>query len=229
VTDNLANIIPDAIKEYPIIETDWLIKRWLPVDTVMLQEWYANLLEQYNDWKWEYGKHKYMWEYDPQEKIGEYFQPTTAWIMLTWGDDTPGPVPWLRTITKDEYNVQMPGDHLSPRECFKGYAFDVISNFSVLTSDVQVALHTPGTRLPLHQDSPDKLRFHIPILTNPAAEFVINGKSTHLQADGWIYIVNTTYPHYTNNQSDTTRVHIYGSVDTVELLNLDLTNCETVL
>jgi len=170
-----------------------------------------------------------MWKYDPQEKIGEYFQPDTAWIMLTWGDDTQGPVPWLRTITKDEYNAQMPGDHLSPRECFKGYMLDMISKFPMTASDVQVALHTPGTKLPPHQDSPEKFRFHIPILTNANAKFIINGKETHLPADGWIYIVNTTYPHYTDNQGDTTRVHIYGAIDTEQTLNLNLSNCETVV
>jgi hypothetical protein len=224
----LVEIVPDAIKEYPIIETDWRIKRWLKIDQQLLLTWYEELLNNYSDWKWEYGKHNYMWKYDPQEKIGSYFQSDTAWIMLTWGDDTQGPVPWLRTITKDEYNAQMPNHELAPRECFKGYALDVISNFPVLTSDVQVALHTPKTRLPEHQDSPEKFRFHIPILTNPDAKFVIDGKTLHLPADGWVYIVNTTYPHYTDNQGDTTRVHIYGAIDTEQTLKLDLINCETI-
>lgn len=226
---NLTDIVPDAIKEYPIVETDWLIKRWLRVDQEKLLSWYEELLTEYSDWKWEYDKHKYMWKYDPQEKIGEHFQPDTAWIMLTWGDDTPGPVPWLRTITKDEYYSQMPGNFLSPRECFKGYALDLISGFPIVATDVQVALHTPGTSLPQHQDSPEKFRFHIPIITNLDARFIINGHDTHLPADGWIYIVNTTHPHYTENRGNSTRVHIYGSIGTDDLLGLDLSKCETLI
>jgi hypothetical protein len=225
----LTEIVPDAIKEYPVVETDWLIKRWIKIDQYRLLDWYEQLLTEYSDWKWEYDKHKYMWKYDPQEKIGEHFQPDTAWLMLTWGDDTLGPVPWLRTITKDEYNAQMPSDRLSPRECFKGYALDVISSFPITATDVQVAFHTPGTALPEHQDSPEKFRFHIPITTNPDAKFVINGRETHLPPDGWVYIVNTSYPHYTDNQGSDTRVHIYGAIGSEDLLKLDLSNCETII
>jgi hypothetical protein len=136
----LTEIVPDAIKEYPVVETNWLIKRWIKVDQCQLLDWYEQLLTEYSDWKWEYGKHKYMWKYDPQEKIGEHFQPDTSWIMLTWGDDTPGPVPWLRTITKDEYNVQMPSRSLSPRKCFTGYALDLISKFPITATDVNVLI-----------------------------------------------------------------------------------------
>jgi hypothetical protein len=225
----LTEIVPDAIKEYPVVETNWLIKRWIKVDQCQLLDWYEQLLTEYSDWKWEYGKHKYMWKYDPQEKIGEHFQPDTSWIMLTWGDDTPGPVPWLRTITKDEYNVQMPSRSLSPRKCFTGYALDLISKFPITATDVQVAMHTPGTSLPLHQDQPKRFRFHIPIITNPDAKFIINGYETHLPADGWVYIVNTSHFHCTRNQGTSTRVHIYGSILSEELLDLDLSNCETII
>lgn len=227
--NELSKIIPDAVKDYEVLETDWLIKRWIPIDQEKIVEWYYDLIQDYDDWRWEYGRHKYMWKFDPQEKIGEYFQEDTSWLMLTWGDNTQGPVPWLRTITKPEFNQQMPGDRLSPRECFKGYAFDIIENLPAMASDVQVAIHTPGTKLPQHQDSPERLRFHIPVITDPDARFIIDGKDVHLPADGWIYIVNTTYPHYVHNQSDITRIHIYGALDTEQLLAQDLSSCETII
>lgn len=229
VNNPLAKIVPDAVSDYEVIQTDWLIKRWLPVDTKRLQEWYAELLERYGDWKWEYGRHKYMWKYDPQEKIGEYFQPDTAWIMMTWGKDVKGPVPWLRTITKDEYNSPMPKDESSYRECFFGYAKEIITQFPIPAGEIQVAIHTPGTRLPQHQDSPDKLRFHIPIHTHEDARFVINGHDIHIPADGWAYLVNTSYLHETNNKSNIDRVHVYGNVYTSDVFSLNLDQMETFL
>lgn len=225
----LSKIVPDAVSDYETIETDWLIKRWLPVDTEKLKDWYAELLKRYSDWKWEYGRHKYMWKYDPHEKIGEFFQPDTAWIMMTWGADVKGPVPWLRTITKDEYYAPMPKDESAYRECFFGYAKEVITNFPIPAEEIQVAIHTPGTRLPQHQDSPEKLRFHIPIHTDEKARFKIDGNDVHLPADGWVYLVNTTYLHETNNSSDIDRVHIYGNLYTSDVMKLDLNSLETFL
>ena len=110
----LAKVVPDAIREYPVIETNWLVKRWLKVDTDRLVDWYEDLLTNYQDWIWRYDEHKYMWKYDVNEKLGQHLQPDTAWLMLTWGDDREGPVPWLRTIAKDEDNLAMPKDELSP-------------------------------------------------------------------------------------------------------------------
>lgn len=219
----------DCIKDYPIIETDWRIKRWHKIDIDQLTLWYYKLLADYEDWKWVYGQHKDMWKYDPNPDIGNVLQPDTAWIMLTWGDDRPGPVPWLRYIAKEEYTTNMPHDHLGARECFKGYGLEVIKNFPIPAYDIQVAIHTPNTKLPPHQDSPEKFRFHIPILTNPEAKFIIDGHTVHLPADGWVYIVNTTYMHHTENLGTTDRVHIYGGVMTNDVLNLDLTSMETLI
>jgi hypothetical protein len=229
INNPLSTIVPDAVKDYNVIETNWLIKRWFSVDITRLQNWYSELIEQYGDWRWEYGKHKYMWKYDLQEKIGEFFQPSTAWIMLTWGNDVQGPVPWLRTIAKEEYYADMPRNESAYRECLFGYAKEIITQFPIPASDIQVAIHTPGTRLPQHQDSPDQMRFHIPIHTDNRARFVINGHDVHLPADGWVYLVNTSYLHETNNASDIDRVHIYGNVFTEDIMNLNLNELETFL
>lgn len=229
----------DCIVNYDVLDLGWMIKRWFKVDQEKIIYWYNELIKNYADWKWEYGKHKHMWEYDPNEKLGQFMRPDTSWIMLTWGNDTEGPVPWLRTVTKEEYNSKMPkntsessivpaSEGMGARKCFTGYAREIIESMPGGPNDIQVAIHTPGTFLPEHQDMPDKLRFHIPIYTNEGARFVINGVDLHLPADGWCYLVNTTYLHYVKNNGVEDRVHIYGAVWTHEILNLDLNSMETV-
>lgn len=227
--DNPLSKIIDCIKDYEIVETNWMIKRWMKVDIEKIKSWYDDLLKNYSDWKWEYGKHNYMWKYDPNEKLGKFMNDDTSWIMLTWGDDRPGPVPWLRYIAKPEFDAVMPEHNLGARECFTGYGLEVIRNFPIPAYDIQVAIHTPGTRLPTHQDSPEKFRFHIPIITNLDARFIINGIDIHLPADGWVYLVNTTYAHSTENNGNSDRVHIYGGVITDDVFKLNLNSLETLI
>ena len=219
----------DCIKDYDELETDWRIKRWIPIDQQKIVEWYNNLINEYNDWIWTYSKHKNMWKYDPNEQLGKFMADDASWVMLTWGDDTKGPVPWMRAIAEEQYSPTMPHDKLGERECFAGYALDVVKSLPARARDIQVSIHTPGTSLPPHQDSPEKFRFHIPIETNDQATFTIDGKEVHIPADGWIYLVNTTYLHSTENSGSSTRTHIYGGVMTEDILNLDLSDCETFI
>lgn len=240
--NNLSDKVDGIIFDYDILDTGWLVKKWFRYDQDLLIKWYNDLLENYNDWRWEYGKHRYMWKYDPLINLENdaHLQDDTAWIMLTWGNDTPGPVPWLRTLTKDEYNAFMPRntsesklvktpEGLGARKCFNGYLRNVIESMPCGPHDIQVAIHTPKTKLPKHQDTPDKLRFHMPIVTNPDARFIINDNDIHLPADGWCYLVNTSYLHSTNNKGSIDRTHVYGAVWTHELFNLNLDECETVI
>jgi len=240
---NYKNIYPDQVNcivNYDIVETDWIIKRWLPYDQQKMNDWYNDLIEKYKEWIWTYEKHKEHWQYDPNEIIGQFMQADSSWLMLTWGDDTKGPVPWLRYIAKPEYDTDMPrniylpeyGDYnktMGARECFTGYARDIIENIPGGPHDIQVAIHTPGTKLPVHQDLPDKFRFHIPIITNSDAIFIAENKEIHLPADGWIYLVNTSILHSVDNRGNSDRVHIYGSVWTHQILDLDLDSLETIL
>jgi len=243
IPSNYENRFPDQINciiNYDIIDTDWSIKKWFRYDQQKLINWYQKFIKDYEDWKWTYGTHKDQWQYDPQDTIGQFMRPDTSWIMLTWGDEKKGPVPWLRYIAKPEYDTVMPRNinipelgfvdsNLGARECFTGYAREIADSMSCGPHDIQVSIHTPGTRLPSHQDLPDKIRFHIPILTNPDAIFTIEGKDIHIPADGWVYLVNTSRLHSTNNKGASDRVHIYGAVWTHQILNLNLQELETVL
>jgi hypothetical protein len=98
----------DCIFDHPVAETDWIIKKWFQVDIDRLIRWYKDLEENYGHWKWKYGNHKYMWRYDANNETGNPLKHDSSWIMLTWGDDTKGPVPWMRYIAKPEYDARMP-------------------------------------------------------------------------------------------------------------------------
>jgi hypothetical protein len=224
----------DCISDYPVVDTGWIIKRWFTIDQKKLVDWYYSTKENFKEWFWTYGQNKDMWKYDPNHLTGNGLQHDTAWLMLTWGDNRKGPVPWLRYIAKPEYDTVMPRNDgkepLGNRECCTGYALEIFKTMPCAPHDIQIALHTPGTKLPPHQDKEDKLRFHIPIITNPDARFIINGNDLHLPADGWCYLINTTYLHSTNNKGATDRAHIYGSVWTNDVLNLNnIDSLETVL
>jgi hypothetical protein len=81
-----------------------------------------------------------------------------------------------------------------------------------------VSITTPGTKLALHQDQPDKIRFHVTIKTNNKFKWVIDGEDIDIPEDGWIYLVNTSLPHYIHNTGDTDRISMYGKVWTNEVL-----------
>lgn len=228
----------DCISDYPIVETGWIIKKWFQVDLDRLIDWYQDLRKNYEDWIWTYGKHKHMWKYDANGKTGNGIREDTSWLMLTWGDDTKGPVPWLRYIAKPEHDAFMPQnktyhdgrkDGLGERECLTGYALEIFQTMPAAPHDIQVAIHTPGTRLPPHQDGHDKFRFHIALKTNSDARFIINNNDWHIPADGWCYLVNSTYVHSTDNRGTEDRIHIYGNIWVDDVLQLDLSKCETII
>jgi len=232
MNSNPLSSVVDCITDYPIIDTGWIIKKWFKIDQNKLLEWYSQTKKEYSDWFWFYGKHKDMWKYDANKLTGDGLKTDTSWLMLTWGDDRKGPVPWLRYIAKPEYDALMPrnirDEPLGARECCKGYALEIFSSMPCPPHDIQIAVHTPQTKLPQHQDEDNKFRFHIPIITNPEAKFIINGEDVHLPADGWCYLVNTTYLHSTDNRGNTDRVHIYGSVWVKDILALSLDQ-ETII
>lgn len=75
------------------------------------------------------------------------------------------------------------------------------------------------TALPLHRDGPEQLppypttpshfyrRSHIPIVTNPAVHFVIDGERKHLRA-GEVCEINHWREHTVRNDGETDRVHL---------------------
>ena len=209
------------IQEYPIVNLGWKVLPWFQVDLDKLRTWYADLENKYSDWKFIYGDTKHIWIEDigdPNGVVGHRLMPDTSYYTLCWNSDEPGPKPFEQGQAKPEYKDNDNGK-LNPRKCFDGYALDIVKELPVRSKKWLVTIHTPGTKLIDHQDSPDKIRVHIPIYTNNESNWVIDGEEFHMEP-GWAYLVNTTLVHSLENKGTTNRIHLYGKVWTDDVQQL---------
>ena len=209
------------LQTYDRIDLGWKVKPWFKVDIKKIQQWFQELEEDYKDWKFVVGKNHHVWEFpivDPAGINGHRLMDDTYYYTLCWNDNTPGPKPFEQGCAKPEYRDN-DNDELNARECFKGYALDLIKNLPIRSKKWLVTVHTPGTKLVLHQDSPDKIRVHIPIFTNDQSVWTIDGEDFILEP-GYAYLVNTTLPHTLENKGATNRIHLYGKVWTEDVQQL---------
>ena len=211
-----------CIQRYDQIDLGWKMREWFDVDIDRLRSWYYDLEKEYSDWKFIYGKHRFMWADDPGDPTGatgHRLQEDTAWYTLCWNGDQEGPLPPERGHAKPEWR-DVDNDELYPRKCFNGYAREIVDNLPLRTKRWLVTIHTPHTKLITHQDCPDKVRIHIPIFTNDSSNWIIDGEEFHMEV-GKAYLVNTSLPHTVCNDGTTDRIHLYGKVWTEDLLRYD--------
>lgn len=209
------------IQEYPSINLGWKVLPWFKVDVDKLQQWYADLEDNYHDWKFIIGDNEHVWQepiVDLEGITGHRLMPDTAYYTLCWNNNDPGPKTFEQGQAKPEYRDNDNGE-LNPRECFSGYVLDIVTGLPIRSKKWLVTIHTPGTKLIPHQDSPDKIRVHIPIYTNNDSKWIIDGEEFHMEP-GWAYLVNTTLPHSLENNGTTDRIHIYGKVWTTDVQKL---------
>lgn len=201
------------IQSYPRVDLDFTVKKFMRVDIDKLRAWYDNLERNHSDWKFIYSKHKDMWREEPGDitgQTGHIFMDDTAWYTLCWNGTEEGPLPPERGQAKKEYQ-DVDEDLLYPRTIFDGYARELVESLPIKSKRWLVTIHTPGTRLIEHQDSPDKIRIHIPIYTNDKSNWIIDGQEYHMEP-GWAYVINTSLPHSVYNSGDTDRIHLYGKI-----------------
>tara|TARA_B110000503_G_scaffold28131_1_gene44926 strand:+ start:9276 stop:9929 length:654 start_codon:yes stop_codon:yes gene_type:complete len=209
------------IEQHEVVDLGWTIKKWFPVDINEILAWYHNLESNYSDWKFIIGEQQHIWQFpisDPAAKTGHRFMDDTAYYTLCWNSTEPGPKPFEQGCAKEEYRDN-DNDELNPRACFNGYALDIVQSMPIRSKKWLVTIHTPGTKLITHQDSPDKIRVHIPIHTNTDSNWIIDGEEYHMEP-GWAYLVNTTIPHSLENKGTTDRIHLYGKVWTDDVRQL---------
>lgn len=70
----------------------------------------------------------------------------------------------------------------------------------------------PGAVLHPHRDLTgasmnNRIRFHVPVITNPGVEFIVNNEKIKM-APGDLWCLDTSYVHSVRNNGDQTRVHI---------------------
>ena len=209
------------LQKYEIVDLGWKIKPWFKIDKHRMLEWYNDLERDYSSWKFSYEKHKYMWKRDPggNGDNGHLFMPDTSWYTLCHNSDIEGPLPPERSMSISE--LQDVDDHkLNPRKCFTGYGLEVVESMPIRNKRALVSITTPGTKLALHQDQPDKLRYHITIKTNDRFKWVIDNEDIDIPCDGWVYLVNTSLPHMIINNGTTDRISMYGKVWTEDVIKL---------
>jgi hypothetical protein len=209
------------IEKHDPIDLGWRYKRWFPVDVEKIQAWYKDLEDNYSNWKFVVGDNQHIWKepiVDPEGITGHRLMDDTAYYTLCWNSDEPGPKPFEQGQAKPEYRDN-DNDELNPRKCFSGYGLDIVQGLPVRSKKWLVTIHTPGTKLITHQDSPDKIRVHIPIYTNKDSNWIIEDEEVHMEP-GWAYLVNTTLPHSVENKGTTNRIHLYGKVWTDEIKDL---------
>lgn len=211
------------IQQYPQVDLGWKVKPWFKVDVHKLRAWYSDLENNYADWKFVMKDNEHIWQepiVDPEGITGHRLMPDTSYYTLCWNSNEPGPKPFEQGQAKPEYRDN-DNNQLNPRECFKGYALDIITKLPVRSKKWLVTIHTPGTKLITHQDSPDKIRVHIPIYTNDQSLWIIDGEEFYMEP-GMAYLVNTTLPHSLENKGTTDRIHLYGKVWTEDIKKLEL-------
>ena len=194
------------------------VKRIFSVDIQKLQNWYDDLQENYKDWKFIVGENHHVWQFpisDPTGETGHIIPDETGYYTLCWNSDEEGPKPFEQGCAKPEYRDN-DNDELNPRKCFTGYGLELVNKLPFRSKKWLVTEHVPGTKLITHQDSPDKIRVHIPIHTNKDSNWIIDGIEYHMEP-GWAYLVNTTLPHSVENNGKTNRVHLYGKVWTEDI------------
>jgi hypothetical protein len=208
------------IETHAPIDLGFNVKRIFSVDIQKLQNWYDDLQENYKDWKFIVGENHHVWQFpisDPTGETGHIIPDETGYYTLCWNSDEEGPKPFEQGCAKPEYRDN-DNDELNPRKCFTGYGLELVNKLPFRSKKWLVTEHVPGTKLITHQDSPDKIRVHIPIHTNKDSNWIIDGTEYHMEP-GWAYLVNTTLPHSVENNGKTNRVHLYGKVWTEDIKN----------
>lgn len=210
------------IEKHEAVDLGFKIKPWFKIDIDKLRSWYADLENNYGSWKFVMGQHQHVWQepiVDMTGATGHIIPDDAGYYTLCWGSDIDGPLPFEQGQAKVEYRDHNDDDMLNPRKCFTGYAYDIVSKLPVRSKKWVVTDHTPGTKLITHQDSPDKIRIHIPIYVDNSSNWIIDGEEMFMEP-GWAYIVNTTLPHSIENKGTSNRVHLYGKVWTDDVQRL---------
>ena len=75
---------------------------------------------------------------------------------------------------------------------------------------VRILLKQPRSTLSWHRDPEPRL--HIPIITNPGCQMVIDHVSMHMPADGSVWVTNNTKYHNAFNGGEEDRIHLVACV-----------------
>lgn len=211
------------LEQHEPVDLGFKIYKWFKVDIDKLRAWYDNIETNYSSWKFVYGDNLHVWETvidDPTGLTGHIIPKDTGYYTLCWNSEEEGPKPFEQGCAKPEYRDN-DNDELNPRKIFEGYGLDIVKSLPIRSKKWLITDQVPGTKLITHQDSPDKVRVHIPIYVDNTSNWIIDGEEMFMEP-GYAYLVNTTLPHSIENKGTSNRVHLYGKVWTEDVLCLNL-------
>ena len=92
------------------------------------------------------------------------------------------------------------------------YFRQVLAHFACPLRSVRLMRLAPGSHIKTHQDldldvESGTVRFHVPVVTNPQVEFLLNGAPVPLTVGGAWYL-RLSDPHSVVNRGTTDRVHL---------------------
>lgn len=118
---------------------------------------------------------------------------------------------WAKGLSHaaDTHNEQIAKQqqYTKPTVLYTGYVKEVIEKIAemgFMPARVRYSTLIPLSRSPLHSDSLNgsyARRIHIPLITNPEAQYFTLTGSEHLAADGSVYFVDTMQYHQVFNRS----------------------------
>ncbi len=92
------------------------------------------------------------------------------------------------------------------------YYQEVLATFDCPLTSVRLLKLKARSNIREHRDyklgyEDGEMRIHIPIVTNPAVAFFVNGERVPMQ-EGETWYVDVNLPHRVDNESDTDRIHL---------------------
>lgn len=175
------------------------------VDTKELKEYYKILKEQYADLNWSWNKCG--GDIVDQWHNAAHADPAN---LLTHG--------WAIQSNLKNISLPCPPWNISKHETVEyrntKLAFGIIQRLQQQMPFAyrwSVSVQPPGGKVSLHSDQKDELTVWIPIYTNGVAiTFVTTEQYIEyfLDSNGCAYLLDTTVPHFTYNNSDQDRVAI---------------------
>lgn len=105
----------------------------------------------------------------------------------------------------------------------------ILSELSTANPELLVFYYLePGAVLHPHRDLTgasmnNRIRFHVPVITNPAVEFMVNNEKIKM-APGDLWCLDTSYVHSVRNGGDATRVHIIVECNINDVIKSRLPN-----
>ena len=129
----------------------------------------------------------------------------TRGAYWTYPDEKGKEVKRDQTIDESKYTEIVPE--------FKNTYFEEIYNLlksKFKLGRVRILLKEPRSTLSWHRDPEPRL--HIPIITNPGCQMVIDHVSMHMPADGSVWITNNTKYHNAFNGGEEDRIHLVACV-----------------